>query len=148
MGPNQIGWHFFLLVIFICSITAESCQFSTIQQSDPITHTHTHTHTHTRTHSFSHIILHRAPSQVTRYSSQRHRAGSHCVFTPSAIVCIYQPQVPSILIRERRRKSMLSHRHRERRHHLGHRENAAPLKARRSHHSRNQPCQHLSFPYI
>ena len=35
------------------------CQFSTVQQSDPVTHTYTH--------SFSHIILQHAPSQVTRY---------------------------------------------------------------------------------
>ena len=34
------------------------CQFSTVQQNDPVTHTYIH--------SFSHIILHHVPSQVTR----------------------------------------------------------------------------------
>ena len=38
----------------------------------------THSHTHIYIHSFSHIILHQAPSLVTRYSSQCYTAGSHC----------------------------------------------------------------------
>ena len=44
---------------------------------------------------FSHVILHGAASQVTRYSSLCCTAGSHCVFTPKAGVCIYSPQTPS-----------------------------------------------------
>ena len=35
------------------------------------------------------IILHYVPSQVTRYSSLCCTAGSHCLSTPNAIVCIY-----------------------------------------------------------
>ena len=57
------------------------CQFSTVQQSDPVTHIHVH--------AFSHIILHHVPSQVTRYSSLFHTAESHWLSTPTAIVCIY-----------------------------------------------------------
>ena len=60
------------------------CQFSTIQQSDPVTQTHIHTYIH----SFSHSFLHQAPSQVTRYCSQGHRTGSHLLSIPNAIVCI------------------------------------------------------------
>ena len=56
-------------------------QFSTVHQSDPVTHTYIH--------SFSHIVLHHAPSQVTRYSSQCYTAEFHCLFIPNAIVCIY-----------------------------------------------------------
>jgi len=56
------------------------CQFSTVQQSDPVTHTYIH--------SFSHIILHHAPSPVTRYSSLCHTAGANCLSIPNAIVCI------------------------------------------------------------
>ena len=37
------------------------CEFSTVRQSDPVTQTYIH--------YFSHIILHHAPLQVTRYSS-------------------------------------------------------------------------------
>ena len=40
-------------------------------------------------HSFSHIILHHVPSQVTRCSSLCYAAGSHCLSTPNAIVCIF-----------------------------------------------------------
>ena len=46
-------------------------------------------------HSFSHIFLHHIPSQVIRYSSLCCTAGSHCLRTPNAIVCVYQPQTPS-----------------------------------------------------
>ena len=51
------------------------CPFSTVQQSDPVTHTYIH--------SFSHIILHHAPSQAARYSSQCYRAGSHGLSIPN-----------------------------------------------------------------
>ena len=60
-------------MIFIFSTVF--CQFSTIQQSDPVTHIYVCVHIH----SFSHIILHHASSQVTRYSSQCYTAGSHCL---------------------------------------------------------------------
>ena len=46
-------------------------------------------------HSFSHIILHHVPSQMTRYSSLCHTAGSHFSCTPNATFCKYQPQTPS-----------------------------------------------------
>ena len=49
--------------------------------------------TQSHIHSFSHIILHCAPSQVTRYSSQCNTAGSHCLSIPNAIVCI-NPRFP------------------------------------------------------
>ena len=39
--------------------------------------------------SFSHLFLHHIPSQVTRYSSLRYTAGSHCLSSLNAIVCIY-----------------------------------------------------------
>jgi len=45
--------------------------------------------TGTPIHSFSHIILHPAPLQVTRYSSQCYTAGSHCLSISNAIVCNY-----------------------------------------------------------
>ena len=55
---------------------------------------HRVTQAHIYTHPFSHIILHRVPSPVTRYSSLCYTAGSHCLPTPKAIVCIYEPQTP------------------------------------------------------
>ena len=51
-------------------------------------------HTYVRT-SFSDIIVHHVPSQVTRYSSLCYTAGSHCLSTPNAIVWIYYPPNPS-----------------------------------------------------
>ena len=45
------------------------CQFSPIQQGDPVSHTYIHSF-------FSHY---HAPSQVTRYSSKCYTAGSHCL---------------------------------------------------------------------
>ena len=51
--------------------------------------------THIYVHSFSNI-LHHASSQVTRYSSQCHKAGSHCLSIPiNAVVRISYPQIPS-----------------------------------------------------
>ena len=44
---------------------------------------------------FFHVILHHGPSQVIRYSSLCCTAGSDCLSTPNAIVCIYHPQTPS-----------------------------------------------------
>ena len=60
----QVLLLFFFLMIFIFSIIfGLQCSVnSTVQQSDPVTHTYIH--------SFSHIIFHHVPSQVTRYSSQ------------------------------------------------------------------------------
>ena len=46
-------------------------------------------------HSFSHNIFHHVPSQVTGYISLCYTAGPHCLSTPNAIVCIYEPQTPS-----------------------------------------------------
>ena len=59
-------------MIFIFSIIA-GFQLSVfyVQQGDPGTHTYIH--------SFSHIILHHVPSQVTRYSFQCYTVGSHCL---------------------------------------------------------------------
>ena len=51
-----------IFIFFHCSCFTVFCQFSTVQQSDPVTHTYIY--------SFSHIFLHHAPSQLTRYSSQ------------------------------------------------------------------------------
>ena len=48
--------------------------------------TQSHTHTYIYVHSFSHNILHRIPSEVTRYSLLCCTAGSHCLSTPNAIV--------------------------------------------------------------
>ena len=48
------------LSVFQYSWFTVFCPFSAIQQCDPVAHTYIH--------SFSHVILHRAPSQVTRYS--------------------------------------------------------------------------------
>ena len=62
-------------------------QLSTIQQSDPVIYT--------SIYIFSHIILHHAPSQVIRYSSQSYTAGSHCLSISIAIVFIYLPQIPN-----------------------------------------------------
>ena len=46
------------------------------------------------TYPFSHIILHHVPSQVTRSSSLCYTAGSHCLSTTNAIVCIYYHKFP------------------------------------------------------
>ena len=40
-------------------------------------------------HSFSHLILHHVPTQVTGYSSLCYTAGSHCLSIPNATVYIY-----------------------------------------------------------
>ena len=39
-------------------------------------------------YDFSTIIIYHVPSQVTRYSSLWYTAGSHCLSTPNARVCI------------------------------------------------------------
>ena len=54
-------FHFLNVYFFHYSQFTVFCQFSTVQQSVPVTHTYTH--------CFSHIILHHVPPQVTRYSS-------------------------------------------------------------------------------
>ena len=69
------GVLFLLLTISIFSITVGlQCSGSFLLYSKA-------TQSHIHTHSFSHIILHPAPSQVTRYSSQGYTAGSHCLST-------------------------------------------------------------------
>ena len=86
-----------------------SCQFLLYRKW--LRHTRTHTHIYIyihiytyiyiyiyiymSVHSFSHIILHCVPSQVTRCSSLCYIAGSHCFSTPNAIVYICQPHTPS-----------------------------------------------------
>ena len=42
-----------------------------------------------------HKWLDNVPSQVSRYSSLCYTAGSHCLSTPNANVCIYEPQTHS-----------------------------------------------------
>ena len=68
----QILKHYFLFFkndfyFFHYSWFTVFYQFSAIQQGDPVTHTYIY--------SFSPIILHHAPSQTTRYSSQCYTAG-------------------------------------------------------------------------
>ena len=53
------------------------------------------TQLHIYIHSLSHILFHHIPSQVTRHSSLCCTAGFHCLSTPNAIICIYQPVTPS-----------------------------------------------------
>ena len=64
------------------------CQFLLYSK---VTHSYIHIYIYTyiHTHSFSHILLHHLPSQVTRCSSLCYIAGSHCLSTPNAKVCIY-----------------------------------------------------------
>ena len=56
---NDFFFHYRWFTVFY--------QFSTVQESDPVIPIYIH--------SFSHIILHQAPSQVTRYSSQCYTTG-------------------------------------------------------------------------
>ena len=79
--------NFFILLIYIFSIILGlQCSVNFLLYSKV---TQSHTHINIYTHSFSHFILHYIPSQVTRYSSLYCIAGSHCLSTPNAIVCIY-----------------------------------------------------------
>ena len=81
--PLCVGTTSFSLIIFTFSIIAGfqgSANF--LHYSKP---TQSHTHTHICIHSFSHIILHHAPSLVTSYSSQCYEAGSHCLSITNAI---------------------------------------------------------------
>ena len=82
--------------IFISSVIVDYnvLSISALQQCDPVI-CMSFIYIYTHTHSFSHIILHHVPSQVTRSSSLCSIAGSHCLSTPNAIVCIYSPQTPS-----------------------------------------------------
>ena len=69
---NDFVFHYCWFIAF--------CQFSAVQQSDPVTHIYTF------------FSSHYPPScSITnaRYSSQCYTAGSHCLSTPKAIVCIY-----------------------------------------------------------
>jgi len=76
---------FFLTVDLQCSVDFCCTAKWYIYISPMVTHTHTYIYIH----SFSHIILHHVPSQVTRYSSLCFAAGSHCLSTANVIVCIY-----------------------------------------------------------
>ena len=51
-------------------------------------------------HSFSHIILHHVPSQVTWYSSLCYTAGSHCLSIPFGCnsLCLLTPDSQSLLL--------------------------------------------------
>ena len=72
-----------IFMIFICSIIVDlqcSCKFQLYSRV---------TQSYIYIYSFSHIILHRVSSQVTRYSSVCYIVGSHCLSTPNTIVCIY-----------------------------------------------------------
>ena len=75
---SSLDLRFFsFIMIFIFSIVARFtvfCQFSTVQQGDPVTHTCIDSF-------FSHY---RSPSQVTRHSTQCYTAGSHCLSIPKA----------------------------------------------------------------
>ena len=72
----------FLIMLFIFSIILDlQCSVSFLLYSK-MTQSYTHTHIF-----FSHIILHHAPLQVSRYSDQCYTAGSHCLSIPNAIVC-------------------------------------------------------------
>ena len=66
-----------------------SCQFSAVQQSDPVTHTHTHTYIYI-------LFSHYPPScSITSdYSSQCSPAGHHCLSTPNATVASINPGLP------------------------------------------------------
>ena len=57
---------------------------SAVQQGDPVMHRYRH--------SFSHIILHHVPSQVTRYSSLCLTAGCHCLSTPNTSIYLNNPK--------------------------------------------------------
>ena len=59
-------------ICFLLYLIYNVLSISAVQQSDPVIHTYMH--------SFSHIILHQVPSQVTGYSSLCCTAGSHEVF--------------------------------------------------------------------
>ena len=74
-------FYLMIFIFFHFSWLTAFCQFSTVQQGDPVTHTHIH--------SFSHIMLPYVPSQVIRYSSLCHTAGPHCLSISKAIVCVY-----------------------------------------------------------
>ena len=77
-------------MIFIFSIIVGlQCSFNYLLYSK-VTQSYIHLYTF-----FSHIILHHAPSQVIRYSSQSYTAGSHCLSISIAVVFIYLPQIPN-----------------------------------------------------
>ena len=79
LGPTG----FFYFIIFIFSIMVDlHCSVNFYYTE--MWHSHTYRHS-----SFSHIILHHVPSQVTGHSSLCYTAGSHCLSISKAIVCIY-----------------------------------------------------------
>ena len=72
---------FFFFKIFIFSIIVGlQCSVNFLLYSKVTQYVYIHTY------SFSHIILHHVPLQVTRYSSLCYTPGSHCLSTPYAIV--------------------------------------------------------------
>ena len=52
---KKLNWNF---LFFLLQLIYSVLSISTVQESDPVIYTH----------SFSHIIFHHVPSQVTRYS--------------------------------------------------------------------------------
>ena len=68
-------------------------QFSTVQQSDPVIHIYIHTYIHTHL-SFSHIILHHVPSQVT----VAHRRISLLIHSKCSNLHLLTPDSQSILL--------------------------------------------------
>ena len=69
---------FFIIVVLQCSVNF----YCTAKRPS-------HTYIYIYICSFSHIILYHVLSQVTSYSSLCYTAGSQCLSTPNAIVCIY-----------------------------------------------------------
>ena len=71
-------WHCFYWFLFIFWNDFYFFHYSCFTVYGKVTQSHTHTH------SFSHIILHHVPSQVTRCSPLCYTARSHCLSTPKA----------------------------------------------------------------
>ena len=77
--------NFFIIVDVQCS--ANFC----CTAKCPFVYVHVHTHTHT--HFFSYHLP--SGSITSDWNMLCYIAGPHCLSTPSAIVCIYEPQTPS-----------------------------------------------------
>ena len=75
--------YFFMIFIFSIIVDLQ-CSVNFYPTAQWPSHTYIYTHTH----AFSHIILHHVPSPVTGWSSMYYAAGSHCLSTPNAVVCI------------------------------------------------------------
>ena len=81
-GEGFEGFYFFYYNWFVMF-----CQFPLYIRMTQDTHTHTHTF----------FFSHYPPScsiTMTRYSCLCYTAGSHCLSTPNAVVCINNPKLP------------------------------------------------------